>query len=538
MNLLARTTQALDNLANPILVKEVRQAVKGSFLVFVIGLILVGQLVTWWFMTAVFRDSNVSGMVAFLWMLGLFGVSLGITMPIYTGWRILSERARKDLFYVSALSPFQIIWGKFLSSGFIILVVLSTFLPFFYLTLMLGEIDILTITYSVVIVVATLLVGVMLTICLLCPVVPMLVRGFLILTTLTALGYLSALSVLSLASVIIPDDFFYMMPADTWFVSLVIAIAWILGSGAAIVYLTSLSSCMIAPPSSNRCMVPRILTTAICFLFPLITFGMIIATSAQDMNEIATGFLAMLGYTLIQIGLFALLVSANGRFRYGLRLAKSIPRDPIRRILAFPWISGCANGVCWSLLMILTGGILVFGVVGAVLNTGMYDSPMAYGIWDNNSPFSFYRQLSFFNYVCIYVWIGMLLSKMTEKYLPIAWTIIFAGGVGVVVSIVFFMDEDAGESAAGLLMNWNLFSWYEHDVYMRAFGSSIANLTFFSVVLLTILGPQTRSYFSASPANNSQGGKPPESPGGSSDAVPIAKPVKVAHPPAASESDA
>ena len=255
----SRVAIFFDNLANPILVKEVRQAVKGKFLIVILGMILAMQLILWWTITLPNAYTNITGMHAYVWMLSLFGGALGVAMPVYAGWRILAERAKQDLLFVSALSPFQIIWGKFLSSASIILIVFSTFLPFFYLTLLLGGIDLLSITYSLGIVVIALLLSVIFTIFMLCGIVPITLKVILILATLYGLGCLATLTGFS-TSILFND---YMLPTSEE--RLYSFLSWMIGGPIVIGLFIVLSTCIISPCSSNRAVVPRIYSTASLF---------------------------------------------------------------------------------------------------------------------------------------------------------------------------------------------------------------------------------------------------------------------------------
>ena len=89
MSRFVKTIQLFDNLSNPILVKELRQSVKGKFLIVVLGLILTIQLFMWWIFTLPDTISSISGESAYFGLLSLFGFSLAVCMPVYTGWRIL-----------------------------------------------------------------------------------------------------------------------------------------------------------------------------------------------------------------------------------------------------------------------------------------------------------------------------------------------------------------------------------------------------------------------------------------------------------------
>ena len=480
MNRIATVTRYLDNLANPILVKEMRQAVKGKFLIIVMGLILVAQLIIWWLITLNNTFSNVTGRDAYIWMLSLFGCALGITMPVYAGFRILSERARQDLLYVSALSPFQIIWGKFLAAASLILIVFTTFLPFFYLTLLIGGIDMWTITYSLIVVVMALLGGVMFTILALCAVVPILVKIFLVIVTLFGLYMIGTMAVVTLI-MIFAEDMYIASDWERFFATL----SWLIGGPVVIGLLIVLAACAISPSSSNRAFIPRVYATVAVLIS--VPFTMISFYSTLPPG-LSTEFMAISlyaeGIILFWAGIIFLLVSASGRFKYGIRLRRQIPTGKYKRLLAFPFYSGAANGVIWSLMF--TGlSFLCFGLLMFYPDTFFFNPA------NEASVFHF---LAFFNSLAIYDWLGMILTYAFGMFRPGLWSILLCGFVAGVTSVMYLSLFDmADESVLILLPNAPFF--FQSEIYVICFGSGIVNVLTGSFVLSQIIVPQTRQFF-------------------------------------------
>ncbi|MEE2641699.1 MAG: hypothetical protein VX768_13815 [Planctomycetota bacterium] len=497
MSQIAEITRYFDNLANPILVKEVRQAVKGRFLIVVLALILMGQLGMWYIFTLPEEFNRFNGKVAYTWMLSLFGIALGITMPLYTGVRILSERARQDLLFVSALSSFQIIWGKFLASGSIILIVFTTFLPFFYLTLLMGGIDVLTISYTLAIIVMALLASVMFTIFMLCGMLPLLMKFILGLATLFGLGWLTTLTVASLAFSLEQDTFFPELAFYTF-------LSWITAGPIVIGTLIVLSACIISPASSNRAFVPRIFISAAVVLLIAIT-GLIVFLSAPrplDLEYFLNFIFLASTFLWITSGIM-LSISASGRFQYGIRLKKTIPRNPWAKRICFPFYSGAANGLLWSFFFF---AISAAGYLYLVFYSMANDNSFHLGFTDTGSVFSSYHLLSYSNYIAIYVWLGMIVFKKTGLFKPVIWSLLLAGGLGLISAVlVLALYEYDVEAAQLMVFLPNAPALYNEGVVPMSITTSVLNALLFMIVYLTILDPQIRSYFRADDSPASKG---------------------------------
>lgn len=494
MSRFAKTIQLFDNLSNPILVKELRQAVKGKFLIIVLGLILTIQLLMWWMFTLPDTIASISGEQAYYGLLGLFGISLAVCMPLYTGWRILVERANQDLLYVSALSPFQIIWGKFLASAGIIFIVFSTFLPFFYLTLLLGGIDTLTITYTLLITLMALLTMVTFSIFVLCGVVPIVLKVFLVLCFFAGNIYIGVFGGVS--------TWIYFetigVPAEAAFS---IFLSWMIGGALVNGLLIVLSAAIISPSSSNRAVVPRIYTTFMVFA-GLATFAIVARFSSPYGAVYPPGFFNEIAYvaamTILPFAGLIFLISASGRFKYGLRLRKVIPASFIKKILWFPFYSGAVNGIVWSLFFVCAcfGTLIYLSYQSAGPGFFSLDD-----LRDPDFPASLYHLFSYANYVAIYVWLGMLIHMKTEKLTPLVWTIFLFGGIGLITItsyLSFFQTFADGEEKIAFVLLPNAPAFFNgFEITIMLIISSVFNVLLFIYVFFSILLPQFLDYFSA-----------------------------------------
>ena len=143
----------LDDRLNPIVVKELRQAVKSRLVVSILMLFLGIQL----FLLGIFlvkreaqgdlgADWN-AGNEAFIIQQIILLWTIAIIIPAYAAVRLGAERSDQnvDLMFSSTLSPSSIIWGKFFATLLLGMLVFSTCAPFMTFTYLLRGIDIPTI---------------------------------------------------------------------------------------------------------------------------------------------------------------------------------------------------------------------------------------------------------------------------------------------------------------------------------------------------------------------------------------------------------
>ena len=130
---------------NPIVVKELRQAVQGKFLIVVLICFLCLQLlIVGLFLTddAVTESFN-AGLNIFRVLLGVLFATCLLFVPAYTGIRLASERAdaNVDLLFITTLQPQSIIWGKFFAGIVLTVLLYSACMPFMTFTYLLRGVD-------------------------------------------------------------------------------------------------------------------------------------------------------------------------------------------------------------------------------------------------------------------------------------------------------------------------------------------------------------------------------------------------------------
>lgn len=351
MRSIADTHDRISDTLNPIVVKELRQAVNSNFLVVTLVLFLGLQLlVVGLFLTNESMASSFNaGRDSFSALLFILLVICLLFVPAYTGIRLATERSIEnvDLLFITNLRPWSIIWGKFLAAIVLTVLLFSAGMPFISFTYLLRGIDLPSIFSFMVInfiVVAAgiqcaILIGALPVKWVFKLILGMLWLGCLIVVALSLFGQAvlpGGLLDLGIASRIGSWQF--------WGISLCVLVGGLTIMGI----LTLLAAVAISPLSANRALPVRIF----CTVAWLIT-GVGAAVWSYASNSIVPiGGWVFLHVVLHSIGLF---FAISERENVGMRIRRRIPRLWLLRPFAFLFYSGAAGGVVWSsVMMILT----------------------------------------------------------------------------------------------------------------------------------------------------------------------------------------
>lgn len=337
----------LDDRMNPIVVKELRQAVKSRFVIAMLMLMLSVLLII--LMIALISqdqsrgvDEN-AGAGLFLIFQGILLATCMLFVPVYVGVRLAAERssATSDLLYVTTIRPSSIVWGKLLAGMVVTALTFSACAPFMVITYLLRGIDLPTILFilgldALIVLAATQLAIFVGTMPIGWPVKTLLgllllaasVSGFSVMT-----GWVSfSLMGFGVGSFMDEPGFWLGFGA---FVG-----GWL--AGIAMVFFLSVA--MISPVTANRAFVPRLYFTTVWAL----TFAGMVYLSAYfgDIDPLEI----WLVFAMVLL-VFAAILSAGERETYGPRLKHSIPRAAVLRVPAFFFYSGAAGGLLWTGLL-------------------------------------------------------------------------------------------------------------------------------------------------------------------------------------------
>ncbi len=371
---LARSLPArVDDWVNPIVVKELRQAVRGETAAAMLSFFLFVETATLGF--ALLRTQLLSeasggalgeGTRAFSILLGVLLGTAFLFVPVATWFRMTSERNdhNLDLLFVTTLTPGEIASGKLLAGGFLTAWLFSASLPFLTFTYFLRGVDFFTV---------------------------------LVLLTIGYLGVLAATQVALLAATIPGTKVFRSLVAllALWGVVTIATLTIagsvaLISSGAMVLFVSQdarIAATVMLATFASLFAVARVLTTA-CLTPQVanrarpvrITFTIIwvvalggsyvLAILASDAEVFAVGLWGT--YAILAL---TLLASASERDRLGPRVLRDVPAGG-RRLLAFPFFSGAASGFTWSLLVAAVttlAGVVAVPFLGALATRGSDD---------------------------------------------------------------------------------------------------------------------------------------------------------------------
>jgi len=347
----SRVLRRLDDWINPIVVKELRQAVQGKFVSAALLLLLTIQLAAlgiYIIGSGDFAESSDAGRTAFTFLLAILMAICLIFVPAYTAIRLSFERdTNVDLLFVTTIKPSAIVWGKMFAALTITMLAFSACMPFMVFTYWLRGIDLPSIFVLMTTAFLLVTVAVQVATFVAC------VHGSRVLKILLSL----------IAFLMFPQVFIGMLSfayyslysgvgskLGSWrFWGPASAVLMIAASGIGLLF--SLSVAMIKPVSANRALPVRLFVTGMWLVTGVACAA--IAYSERDSTSISVwGVLSALVFAA------SFFVGVSEREQLGPRVVRSIPVAWMR-LPAFFLFSGGASGVAWSALMSLATFIVV-----------------------------------------------------------------------------------------------------------------------------------------------------------------------------------
>ena len=343
---------------NPIVVKELRQAVQGRFLVVVIICFLCVQLLTMGLFLVIDKSVSESfdgGLKIFRVLLSNLLMTCLLCIPAYTGIRLANERAdaNVDLLFITTLRPQSIIWGKFLAGLVLTVLLYSACMPFMTFTYLLRGIDLPSIFILLIFNFIVVAVGIQCAILVGC--IPT-NRAFKIILGVGWFVIMVVVTNIIIVFSLLLMEFGIGSQLDSW--QFWRGALGVLVGGIALIGICGLLSiALLNPSSTNRALPVRIFVTAVWLLTGV--GAAIWSIGVDDFDPIwVWGVLHIL---LHSVGLF---VAISEREHLGWRVRRAIPRRWLLRPPAFLFFSGAAGGVAWSTLMI---ALTILSMIGWLL---------------------------------------------------------------------------------------------------------------------------------------------------------------------------
>lgn len=345
MSRLVALASAVGDRVNPVAVKEFRQAVQSRWVISIVMLFLLINLavVGGYLMLSPDAETSISGgREIFMFLYGVLLITCVGFVPMYSGWRLSLERndANIDLLFITTITPGAIVRGKYLTAMALTLLIYSACMPFMVLTYLLRGIDLPTIflilASGFMVCAAANAMGILAG----CIPSSWFIRGVVTAGMLFFLFYWTAGAIAMAVSFVTYGAGWFSRGRSLWGY----CATFLLIEALVIGLLHVLSVAMLSPKPSNRMLVPRLYIMG-CWM----TAGAVAAVWSYV--EIALWPVVIWAMSS-GISLMILTVAALGeRDTWSSRVRRTIPRNPLLRLLAFLLYTGSAGGIAWCALL-------------------------------------------------------------------------------------------------------------------------------------------------------------------------------------------
>lgn len=336
----ATLIEKIDDNLNPIIVKELRQIVRGRFFWGVLILFLGIQCAV---LSLSIADRGLTsrsvGAETLTFLFAFLFLASFALIPVHSGFSFAKERSEgsDELLFITTITPYAIIRGKFAASMIIILMLFSAFAPFMAMTFFLSGVD-LGVTFFILAYGLLLSAGgTILQICFGSLARDASAYQFFRISGL-AFQVFAYLSINAISSDIIRYGMGRVFSSSYLWAS-VFSSALIIGLIGYFLYIAA--AAVIFPGGANRMLPVRVCLTVIW----LVSLGLCLywGTVLGDFRILyAWGYLINFALSC----LYALAVSERDYVTD--RVAREIPDSGSRRYLAFLFFSGSAGGICWT----------------------------------------------------------------------------------------------------------------------------------------------------------------------------------------------
>jgi len=464
-------TARLDDGLNPIVIKELRQAVNGKFVAAVLMLFLVISVIA--IVIAMMNLDGSGDMDAGAGvLLGLQGIVIGtclLFLPLYAAGRLAGEYndSNIDLMFITTIKPRAIIWGKLLSTSIVALLIYATCMPFMTLTYLLRGVDLPSIFMVLGFGLGSVIGAAQLAIFAACVTTT---RGFRVLLGLGLLASLGGIFGMTMGgSVTIVQFGAASFGTATEFWAIVgTYVAFLI---AAILLLYTWSVALISPPMSNRMLPVRLTMLGVWLVMSAITWTWIFS-SPDDEPAIAWASMSACYFGLM------VLISICERTEWSPRILKTLPESGPARLFRFLFYSGAAGGIglaCLMLAVTMVALVVQSGLAGLVLDEEFFIVP-----------------IGLFLYCYCYGMTGMFVRRMGLSNIvkqEHTWALAFVlGAVGCSLPplLAYFLS---GPSWSRSYDNWLLANPYILVENSSARGNALVFTTVWAVIVTAIALP-------------------------------------------------
>jgi hypothetical protein len=464
---------------NPIVVKELRQAVRSRFVAGVLLLFLAIELFGIGMILLTTSTRHINNLVnyhvgrdMFHFLYIALSTACLLFVPAYAGIRLAIERwdNNLDLLYITTIKPQAVVRGKLFAATVITLLLFSAATPFMSLSYLLRGVDIPSIFVAMGFMFLIVIAVTEIALFLAC--IPT-SRAFKVLLGLAAAsGIFSTLMTANVAgwALIRSGAGSSMKTSEFWIGAISVIGGVILGVGL----LQHLAVALISPSSSNRARPVRIYAT---IMWIIVGCWVFIASHQLKEPEI---MMAWMIPSIILLGA-AMLIGLSEETKLSARVRHTIPLNPILRRLALFTYNGPAGAMAWSLsLSIIT--LVVSYASMTFLDSGRLSANVS-DIWWGFLSLTLYFLA--YGLTAVLIWRKLLWRRFRSSIIWIVAVILMT--LGALLPSIFALLLKANTHGG----DWQ--AWYVGNIFFVADDDHIvAHMIFSSVaaaVMLALNGP-------------------------------------------------
>ena len=370
MSVLASLACRIDDFLNPIVVKELRQAVRSRFVSGILMLLLLIQLavvsVAVMFSsadTATFSEGRQINAIIY----GVMLFSCILFVPMYAGVRLAWERSetQMDLMYTTTISPGAIVRGKLFGAAVVTALIFGACMPFMTFTYLLRGVDLPTVFFLLAIGFVEVMAAVQFAIFIACVPTSRLFKVLLGLVALVCLWVWAGMCAAGLPQMLFGSSMIYG-GLDWWSITLTLLGFTLLGIG--LMYVLSVA--LISPPSIDRMRSVRFYLMALWLVSGLIAALWAWSESSWTPWEFWANAWAFSLAMLFPISL-------SERETWGPRIRRNLPRSLLGRAVAMLFTTGSVGSFFWVALMCLLTWAAYTVVTAAFQAHGVCHGPVS-----------------------------------------------------------------------------------------------------------------------------------------------------------------
>jgi hypothetical protein len=354
-SLLRRLGEWLADWPNPIVVKELRQAVRGwtalvMFLLYLVVQLVVVGIILMSVAEQIWTESPVGAQVFLAVQIQLAITIVGL-LPLYAGTRLFLERSdvNLDLMFITPLRPVWLVLGKLLAALVLGLLFFSASAPVMTMAYFLRGLDLFYAGILLGLDVLAMMTAVQAALFVAAIPAP---RPFAVLLGLgVVFGLLFGVGMLTSGSVAIfaggPGLF---DPVGVTVVSSFVALTLVAG----FILLFAATHALLSPPPSNRLMPFKIMLLAVPIGYWIAVLALVKLFSSLFGPIFSSEYLELIQImerTIAVTGWLAWCIAVSERLEWNRRVLAQVPRTRWLRVLAFPFYTGAANGLTLALVL-------------------------------------------------------------------------------------------------------------------------------------------------------------------------------------------